>query len=213
MAHCSEAALRSGLRTSLVVAMLCAAGCASAPRTVARPAAPLSAPSAPVQSQDARARFDVALKLMQSGDRLAARDAFLQLSRDYPALSGPLTNLGILHAQLGQRGEAMSTLARATSVNPKNAVAHNWLGSLYREGGDFPRAEAAYRAAIAAQSDYAAAHRNLGILYEVSLRRPVDALPHYREAQRFAAKPSPIVSAWIQDLEQRVGVDVAGAAP
>lgn len=215
MAHCSDSrpprSLRgAGLRLSLIAATLCIGACASTPRSASAPSA--LTPPVPVQSADARPRFDAALKLMQSGDRIAARDAFIALNREYPALSGPLTNLGILYAQLGQRGEAMSALARATTLNPRNAVAQNWLGSLYREGGDFQRAEAAYRQAIAAQPDYAPAHRNLGVLYDVSLRRPADALPHYREAQRLAAKPAPIVTAWIRDLEQRVGVDVAGVS-
>lgn len=211
MTHCSDVAPGMPLSRALMLSLSLALGaCASSP--------PAKRPVAPVQSQvpstntNAQQQFTAALALMKSGERFAARDAFLELSRVYPTLSGPLTNLGILYAQLGQRGEAMSALARAAAVNPDNAVAHNWLGSLYREGGDFQRAEAAYRQALKVQPDYAAAHRNLGLLYEVALRRPQDALPHYREAQRLAGTDAPLLTAWIRDLESSVGISVAGAS-
>ncbi|HEY1077105.1 MAG TPA: tetratricopeptide repeat protein [Fontimonas sp.] len=208
MTPCSDA--RAALRGVMLATLLLLGACASAPRA---PSAPARAPTPPVTgSSTAQHQFAAALALMKSGERVAARDAFLELHRAQPTLSGPLTNLGILYAQLGQRGEAMSALARAAMVNPDNAVAHNWLGSLYREGGDFQRAEQEYRLALQADPDYAAAHRNLGVLYEVSLRRPQEALAHYREAQRLGGGNAIMLSAWIHALEDQTGIDVAGAS-
>jgi tetratricopeptide (TPR) repeat protein len=211
MTHCSDAeGMKCHVSMLLIGACLALGACASSP-PAKRPAAPMQS-QVPSTSTNAQQQFGAALALMKSGDRLAARDAFLALHRTHPAWSGPLTNLGILYAQLGQRGEAISAFARAVAANPDNAVAHNWLGSLYREGGDFQRAEAAYRQALQVRPDYAAAHRNLGLLYEVALRRPQDALPHYREAQRLAGGDQPMLTAWIRDLESSVGINVAGAS-
>ena len=93
-------------------------------------------------------------------------------------------------------------------------MAWNWLGSLYRENGDYRRAEQAYRQALGVQPDYAAAHLNIGILYDVYLKRPQDALLQYREYLRSAGKEDLLVSAWIRELETSAGTTVAsGASP
>ena len=206
-------------KLALIATVLLLGACAGTPsRSTAEPPSasrPQGAPTLPApnsaQTRVAQQRFDAALKLMRAGERDAALSAFQQLSRDFPQFSGPLTDLGILHAQAGQRGEAISTLSRAVLVNPRNAVAHNWLGSLYREGGDFARAEQAYRRAVDADPQYAPAHRNLGLLYELSLAQPQQALTHYREYQRLTTDEGSIVAAWIRRLESEVGIDVAGA--
>lgn len=205
----------------LIAAIALALGaCAGSPQRTAgdaRSVTPQGMPALPaggdVSDPRVQARFDAALKRMREGEREAALADFQQLSRDFPQLAGPLVNLGILHAQAGRRGEALSALSRAVVINPRNAVAHNWLGSLYREGGDFARAEQAYRRAVEAQPDYAVAWRNLGILYEVSMRRPREALEAYREYQRRSGGEGAIVVAWIRNLEASVGIAVAGARP
>jgi tetratricopeptide (TPR) repeat protein len=171
------------------------------PAATTSPAA-LPAPSAPKGDPDRR--FQEALALMKARRHVEAQAAFLALTADFPDFSGPLTDLGILYAHGGQNELAVASLTRAVQANPGNAVAHNWLGTLHREGGDFLRAEQAYRRAIAARSDYAPAHLNLAILYDVALHRPRDALAAYREYQRRLGKEDLIVAAWIRDLEARL---------
>jgi Flp pilus assembly protein TadD len=160
-------------------------------------------------------RFAAALKLMKANQLPEAQPAFFALSRDYPNLSGPLTNLGILYARQHQHAQAVTAFIKAVTINPANAVAWNWLGSLYRESGDYLHAEQAYRQALALQPDYAAAHLNLGILYEVSLRRPQEALTQYRSYQEYAGKENLIVTAWIRELEATptAAITVATGAP
>ncbi len=149
-------------------------------------------------------RFQEALALMKARRFPEAQAAFIALSRDYPAFSGPLTDLGILYAQSHQRELAVASLTRAVNANPANAIAHNWLGTLHRESGDFVHAEQAYRKAIAAKPDYAQAHLNLAILYDVALHRPREALVSYRDYQRLVGTDDLIVAAWIRDLESRL---------
>ena len=174
--------------------------------------------TAPTQSATSRndpdSRFNAALKLMKDNQPQEAQAAFASLSRDYPELSGPLTDLAILYAQSRQRGQAIAGFSRAVNANPRNAVAWNWLGILYRESGDYIRAEKAYQQALLVKPDYASAHLNLAILYDVAMKRPQDALMQYREYQRSSGRDDLIVSAWIKDLETISGTTVAsGAAP
>lgn len=202
-------------------AALCAliSGCtgmAMSPYTAPAVAPASAAPVATGPKGDPDQRFSAALKLMKDHQPREAQAAFLALSQDFPGFSGPLTDLGILYAQGKQRPQAIAGLVRAVAANPRNAVAWNWLGSLYRESGDYSRAEQAYQQALAAPPGYAAAHLNLGILYEISLRHPQEALAQYRKYQKTAGKEDLIVSVWIKELETAPAKPTAvatGAAP
>lgn len=178
------------------------------------PKANESSAKAAIAKSDPDQRFSAALKLMKDHQPQDAQAAFAALAKDFPDFSGPLTDLAILYAQSRQRPQAIAAFGKAVTMNPRNAVAWNWLGILYRESGDYIRSESAYRQALLVKPDYAAAHLNLAILYDVAMRRPQDALFQYREYQRYSGKDDLIVTAWIKDLEMTVGTAVAsGAAP
>ncbi|MBV8062399.1 MAG: tetratricopeptide repeat protein [Nevskia sp.] len=190
------------------VALLLAACSGPAPRQYpipARPAEPAPAPAAadPVRG-DPEQRFQAALQLMKDKRPQEARDAFARLAQDFPQYAGPLNDLGVLQAQGRQRDQAIASFAKAVAADERNAFAWNWLGILYRESGDFARAEQAYRKAIAVKPDDAAAHLNLAILCEVYLGRPVEALAQYREYQRIAGNGNLMVGIWIRQLELRL---------
>lgn len=168
---------------------------------------------APVPGRPApELRFQNALLLMQDQRPQDAQAALQSLLKDYPDLSGALTDSGILYARTKQRAQAISSFERAIVANPGNTVALNWCGAMYREAGDHKRAEQRWQRAIELKPDYAAAVLNLAILYDVSMRRPQDALPLYRRYQELSGGKDLIVSAWVRDLESR-GPVVADAGP
>lgn len=197
---------RSRTLPLLLLAAAIAACSGPAPRPAATSAHKVAAPAvapdaAPARAADADARFKAALDLMKARQFEPAQAAFLALSKDYPEFSGPLTNLGILYAKEKQRDAAVASLSRAVDTNPRNAVALNWLGILYRENNDYVRAENAYLRALAARPDYAPATLNLAILYDVFMHRREPALARYRDYQRSTGGSDLIVAAWIRDLE------------
>jgi tetratricopeptide (TPR) repeat protein len=211
--------LRSSGVTTLSALLVAAtltlnAGCSSTgPQRMVTPAR--SGPVKVVPAREsAEPQYRSALALLREGRLPEAISALQTLMREHPQYSGPPTALGIAHAQARQPALAIEAFSKAVAVNPANATAWNWLGSLRREAGDHGAAEQAYLRAIAAQPDHAAAQLNLAILYDVSLRRRELALKHYREYQRLAGRDKPIVSAWIRELEDGPApVNVAGAAP
>ncbi len=193
----------------------CAGGPAPRPQPPAPPAAQKMAPVPAPAAGKAEQRYQEALALLKNGQRKPAQDLLLALTREQPELSGPWTTLGISQAQGKQRDVAIASFTRAVAANPRNATAYNWLGSLHREAGNFAASEQAYLKALAAQPDYAAAHLNLAILYDVSMKRPQQALSYYRSYQQFKGGENLIVSAWIKELEaaQPPPVSVAGVQP
>lgn len=164
--------------------------------------APIIAPALPDKG-DPQARFSAAISLWKQNQIAETEEALKALIADFPEYSGPWTNLGILYAKSNRRDQAISALNKAVSLNPKNGVAYNWLGILYREARDYPRAGQAYEKALDLDPDHALAHYNLAILLDEHLKRPQDALPHYRAYQKLAGKEDLKVMAWVAEIEAR----------
>lgn len=223
-----------GLRLAAVLAVLFLAGCGAvrrddggqppltgtttpgsgstaspAPGTPGKPAAP----TAPPDKGDPDQRFNQALELLRGNQVAEAEAAFQSLTADFPQFSGAWTDLGIIYAKSNRRDAALAALSRAVSLNKRNAVAHNWLGILYREAREYSRAERAYKTALEAQPGYALAHLNLGILYDEHLKRPQDALPHYKAYQQAGGKDDLRVLAWIAEIEAPQKAAAAKAQP
>lgn len=202
---------------SILLAGLCAAallaGCAAPakkpvarkpPATQSKPATPAPAARAPAQPAPTGA-YAEALKLLKSNQLEQAEATLQAVARANPQASGPLTNLGIVYARSNRKPEARTAFTRAINLNPANAAAHNWLGVLAREAGDFARAEQAYQAALAADGGYAPAQLNLAILYDLHLKRPADALAAYRKYDALTGRKDARVAVWIGELEATAG--------
>ena len=156
----------------------------------------------PVDKGDPDARFKAALDMLKQGQAPEAETALTSLIKDFPQFSGPLTELGMIYAKSKRFDLAASAFAKAAENNPQNAVAYNWQGILFREANNYSRAEQAYQNAIKADAKYANARLNLGILYDVYLKRPKDALEQYKEYQRLGGADDLRVLVWVADIEK-----------
>src|SRR4029077_5704555 len=130
-----------------------------------------SAPAAgatPVEiPRRAVADFDRAVGLMRSGNATEAELEFKQISVTYPQLSAPFVNLGILLRKGGRLDQSEEALKSAVQRNASSAVAWSELGATQRMRGEFQEAAASYEKTIAADPNYAAAYRNLGVVCDL----------------------------------------------
>jgi tetratricopeptide (TPR) repeat protein len=195
--------MRFAERVALLALALAISACApTSPRpTPATP--PPVAELPPADPADADGRFAEALQYMRTGQTDAAIQAFTDLNRDFPNLSGPHTNLGIIHAKAGRNGQALTALSEAVRINPRNVVALNWLGHVQREVRQPQLAERAWLDAIGAQNDYVAAHLNLALLYDQILAEPDKAIHHYRRVYALSNEREVRVLPWIAELQTR----------
>lgn len=182
--------------TWLAVAMLAMAGCASAPE------APPEAPP-PIE---AMARFETALKAMLAEDYATAEPMLESLVVSWPSLSGPALNLGILYSATGRDAEAEAVFRELIAEDPANAVAWSELAIVLRRTGDFPGADEAYGRALELQPDYARAWRNRGVLLDLYLQEPEEALRHYERYAELTGGSDQQVEKWIAELRMRLGV-------
>jgi tetratricopeptide (TPR) repeat protein len=215
MKRCTNRSGSSGAATWLLplAALLLSACVAQVQQQPAAPGTPVTKPEAQAPSKgDPEQRFEAALQLMKDKKVQDAKDAFTSLAQDFPQYAGPLNDLGVLQALSKQHAQAIASFEKATAANAKDDFAWDWLGILYREGGEYIHAEQAYLKAIALKPDNAIAHLNLGILYDAYLSRPQDALAQYRIYQKITGTDGrPIVTAWIDELQEQQ--TPANAAP
>ncbi len=172
-----------------------------------RPAGPPSA--------KATADFNRAVNFMRSGNATEAELEFKQMTLAYPRLSTPYVNLGILYRKAGHLDQSEEALKGAVERNGGSAVAWNELGATQRLRGEFPDAAASYEKAIAADSNYAPAYRNLGVVSDLYLGDPERALMALERYKELTGEDRPVTS-WIAELRQRTGkppLKPAGAAP
>jgi tetratricopeptide (TPR) repeat protein len=152
---------------------------------------------------------------MRSGNATEAELEFKQMTLTYPRLATPFVNLGILYRKAGHLDQSEEALKGAVERNGASAVAWNELGATQRLRGEFPDAAASYEKAIAADSNFAPAYRNLGVVSDLYLGDPERALMALERYKELTGEDRPVTS-WIAELRQRTGkppLKPAGATP
>ena len=152
---------------------------------------------------EARTMYEQAVAVMASGDFLEAELRLKEFVLRYPRYPGAYVNLAILHLNDEDEDAARAAIDAALLIDPDYPPALNQQGVLLRRTGKILEAEAAYLKAVTADPEYALAHYNLGVLYELYLQRLDDALQHFERYQDLVGEDEQ-VEKWITDLKRRV---------
>lgn len=141
---------------------------------------------------------------MQAANWPEAEMQFLNLTTQYPEYSGPWVNLGICQWRQENFEAAGASFEQAISVNELNPDAYVLYGVMVREQGDFEKAESLYKKAIAVWPHNAAAHLNLGVLYDMYRGQFDNALQHLEMSARIEGdNASKELKGWIIDIKRR----------
>jgi tetratricopeptide (TPR) repeat protein len=151
-----------------------------------------------------KADWDRAVGFMRSGNNTEAELEFKQVALQFPQLSAPYVNLGILYRKAGQLEQSEDALKTAVERNDGSAVAWTELGATQRLRGEFPNAAASYEKAIASDPNFAPAYRNLGVVSDLYLGDPERALTAFERYKELTGEEKP-VSGWIAELRARTG--------
>lgn len=167
--------------------------------------APGATPPVPVPvTARGKADFDRAVGFMRAGNTTEAELEFKQVALQFPQLSSPYVNLGILYRKTGRLDQSEAALKTAVERNDANAVAWTELGATQRLRGEFPTAAESYEKAIADDPNFAPAYRNLGVVTDLYLGDPERALTAFEKYKELTGEEKP-VSTWIAELRIRLG--------
>jgi tetratricopeptide (TPR) repeat protein len=145
-----------------------------------------------------------AIAALKNGATAKALELLLRLSREAPDKPHVFTNLGLAYFQLRQAELAEQAFTQALARNADDAIAHNHLGILKRRKGQFQDALLEYQRAIEIDVEYARAHLNLGILFDLYLQDLEKALQQYRKYLDLTNEENAQVAGWIIDIERRL---------
>ena len=152
---------------------------------------------------DARAWTNLALAQHATG---AAEDALASLAQ----VLGPVAAPDALTTNAPADGDRASAEAAPSEVvpapnqsAPENVRCAAWTlrGLLQRQRGQLSNAERSYRECLRINPNHVLAWRNLGVLYELYMVQPGEALAAYQHAQTASAAPDADVAAWIARIE------------
>ncbi|ABC29395.1 FOG: TPR repeat [Hahella chejuensis KCTC 2396] len=194
----------SSLRVGCLALTLLLAACSGAPQKPSNNGGATGGADLSQVPEGARNQYAAALRDQKARNFGSALKKFQTVSEDYPQLSGPYINMGIIYMNTDAPDQAQAMFEKAVSVNGLNPEGYTLLGYLARRQGKFTEAEEYYRKAIAVDGSYAPARLNLGITYDLYMGKLKEALEQYQIYQSLQAQPDDEVNRWIVDLQSRL---------
>ncbi len=125
-------------------------------------------------------KYKTALYAMRDNNMQTAKELLTEIVSEYPNLSGPKANLGLVYFKEKNSKKAQELLTEAIRLNNRNAYAHNTLASIQLQQGDFINAEKHFLLALKFKPDYAKAHFNIALLYDVFFHKISESISHYK---------------------------------
>lgn len=205
-----SAVMKRWLQCSTLVALLLLTACsAPAPKPVPDANAPAPIPQALIQD------YQKGVALLKDKQYTQAQSHWQRLASTYDQYAGVWSNLALSHLYLDQYEQGLTAAERAQSLDGTYCPVKPVLAILQREQGQFTHAEQSYRAALACDNSNADVWTNLGILYDVYMNQPKQALEAYQHSQTLRDTPDKYVAVWIKLLAKRLGVTLpkAGSKP
>lgn len=156
------------------------------------------------QSNDEKAAYKKALTFLNNENLSSAKEIFLQISNERPELAGPHANLAIIALKYKNPERALELVKIALNKNPKLAQALNLLAYLEQISGEILAAEKHYKEAIENKNDYAIAHYNLALLYDVYFQNIEKAIPHYEKYMKLINNEDKNTADWLEQIKRKV---------
>ena len=164
----------------------------------------------PSVNRQNRQLFTDAQAAMNNKQWPQAEKLLLQLTAQAPTLSGAFLNLGMVYQAQENFEKAEAAFNQAITANKNNLDAYNQFAIFKRERGDFVAAESLYKQALVVWPFHPVSHKNIGILYDLYMGKPEQAVQHYQAYQQLLSEPDKEVNGWIVDLERRLGAAKGG---
>jgi tetratricopeptide (TPR) repeat protein len=178
-------------------------GCAVTPTQV--PSKPQSTEATEAKTQETAkeeiALYGKAISLLNDNQLDQSEQILQTLTTKRPELAGPWINLALINIKKNELDKAQLNINQALSRDPSLPQAFNMLGYIEKQKGNISKAVSDYQQAIEKKPDYAIAHYNLALLYDIYLQDIPDALEHYKRYQELTNNQDKKTADWITELE------------
>lgn len=159
--------------------------------------------AASVQTDHEKKEYKQALNYLNRNKLIAAKRIFQRFTVDRPDLAGPYANLAIIALKNKNPEGALVLVKKSLKKNPALPQALNLLAYLEQISGDIKSAEQHYKQAIENKNDYAIAHYNLALLYDVYLQDIDSAIPHYERYMQLINNKDKSTADWLEQIKRQ----------
>lgn len=149
--------------------------------------------------------FGLAINALKSNSASEAEILFKNLADDNPDISGPWLNLGLIYFNNNELSKSKQAANRALELNARNPYALNLLGMLASKEGEFKLAHTLYTKAISYKNDYAIAHYNLALLYDIYYQDIKAAISHYNHYLTLIDSNDKRTVDWLEQIKNTRG--------
>ena len=129
-----------------------------------------------------------------------AESILKEMLKNRKDLAGPWTNLGLVYLKKSDTTRATKALEQALQLNPKQPYALNLMGLIEYNQGNVQKAAGYYEAALLNKPDYANAHYNLALLYDIFYQDIPKAVEHYQQYMELTKHQDKETEVWLQQL-------------
>ena len=162
----------------------------------------ISGTSPLIQSEEDISRYKKAITLLNNNKLEAAKEIFIELNSERPELAGPYANLAVIAYKNNNPEKALELVNISVEKNPKLAQALNFLAFLEQGKGKINLALKYYKQAIENKENYAIAHYNIALLYDIYLQDINSALPHYEKYLKLINNKDKNTVDWVEQLKR-----------
>lgn len=130
-----------------------------------------------------------------------AETIFKSIIAKRPEFAGPWANLALINIKNNDLAKAQENLNQALARDPSMPQIYNMLGYIEKKKGNINKAIDYYLQAIAKKPDYAMAHYNVALLYDIYLQDLPDAITHYKRYLELDHNQDKVTADWVSELE------------
>jgi len=130
-----------------------------------------------------------------------AETLFLKMSKVQPDMAGSWANLALIRLKKNDLNGAKEYIGIALDKNPNMPQALNLAGNIALRENRLNNAKTYFELAIKNKSNYALAHYNLALIYDIYLQDIPLAVQHYELYLQYSTQPDKSTEKWIKGLK------------
>ena len=130
-----------------------------------------------------------------------AEQLFITISARQPNIAGSWANLALISIKKSDLTQAEFYAKTALAKNANMPQALNLSGYLAQKKGEINKAKSYYLSAISHKSDYALAHYNVALLFDIYLQDIAKAIEHYQFYLAYSKKKDENTENWLEGLK------------
>ncbi|MCP4491387.1 MAG: tetratricopeptide repeat protein [Gammaproteobacteria bacterium] len=153
------------------------------------------------------ANYKLGLEALALRDYARAKRLFSNFIKSNPSMSGAYINLALIAFREDDFSDVSKLLDQAITLNPIQAQAYHLRAHLHLKNSAIKLALKDYLKAIELIPDYANAHYNLALLYDIFLQEIALAIDHYTIYLSLLDKEDEKTRNWIKHLQNTLDND------